>query len=174
MKLTDCTDAERASAVATFDARFGEMERVLWCLSVNSRPGLLAGESSPALEALVWTVKSRWGVQGVRAETKGLMAVAVAETVTWSPDLFGPVLDYGPGRAGFACDRVAEIVRRSMSLGVPRREYSLASRSFTGSCPGESPSTTASSVQRSACRRRGITPRPTARSPRTRLLWPRP
>ena len=128
MKLTDCTDAERASAVATFDARFGEMEQVLWYLSVNSRPGLLAGESSPALEALVWTVKSWWRVQGVRAEAKGQMAVAVAELVTWSPDLFGPVLDYGPGRAGFACDRVAEIVRRSMSLGVPRREYSLASK----------------------------------------------
>ena len=54
--------------------------------------------------------------------------MAVAESVTWSPDLFGPVPDYGPGRAGFACDRVAEIVRRSMSMGVPRREYSLASK----------------------------------------------
>jgi len=128
VKLADCIDAERASAVATFDGRFGEMERVLWCLSVNSRPGLLAGESSPALEALVWTVKSWWGVQGVRAETKGQMAVAVAESVSWSPDLFGPVPDYSPGGAGFACDRVAEIVRRSMSQGVPRREYSLASK----------------------------------------------
>ena len=34
--------------------------------------------------------------------------------------------DYGPDRAGFASDRVAKIVRRSMSMGVPRREYSLA------------------------------------------------
>jgi hypothetical protein len=66
VKLTHYTDAERAAAVATFDARFGEMEQVLWCLWVNSRPGLLAGESSPVLQALVWTVKSWWGVQGVR------------------------------------------------------------------------------------------------------------
>jgi hypothetical protein len=44
VKLTDCTDAERASAVAAFEARFAEMEQVLWCLSVNSRPGLLAWE----------------------------------------------------------------------------------------------------------------------------------
>lgn len=128
VKLTDYTDAERATAVATFDARFGEMEQVLWWLSVNSRPGLLAGESSPVLEALVWTVRSWWGVQGVRSETKVQMARALAESMTWSPDLFGPVPEYGPDCAGFACERVAEIVRRSMSLGVPRREYSLASK----------------------------------------------
>lgn len=128
MKLTDYTDAERDAAVATFDARFGEMERVLWCLSVNSRPGLLAGESSPVLEALVWTVKRWWGVQGVRSETKAQMATALAESVTWSPDLFGPVPDYGPGRSGFACERVAGIVGHSMALGAPRREYSLASK----------------------------------------------
>ena len=101
MKLTDCTDAERASAVATFDARFGEMEQVLWCLSVNSRPGLLAGESSPALEALVWTVKSWWGVQGVRAETKGQMAVAVADVNGhWEIRLGGLVL------SGLAATRI--------------------------------------------------------------------
>ena len=128
VKLTDYAGAERAAAVAAFDARFGEMERVLWCLAVNSRPGLLAEQSSPALEALVWTVKSWWGVQGVRSETKGQMARALAESVTWSPGLFGPVPDYGLDRAGFACERVAEVVRRSMSLGVPRREYSLASK----------------------------------------------
>jgi hypothetical protein len=128
MKLTDYTNAERAAAVAAFDARYGEMEQVLWCLSVNSRPRLLAGESSPALEALVWTVKSWWGVQGVRSETKAQMARALAESVGWSPDLFGPVPDYGPGRSGFACEQVAGIVQCSMSLGVPRREYSLASK----------------------------------------------
>lgn len=108
MMLADYTDAERSAAVATFDARYGEMEQVLWCLSVNSRPGLIAGESSPALEALVWT--------------------ALAESATWSPDLFGQVPDFGPESAGFAREHVAELVSRSMSLGVPRREYSLASK----------------------------------------------
>lgn len=128
MKLADFTDAERAAAVAAFDARFGEMERVLWCLSVNSRPGLLAGESSPVLEALVWTVKSWWGVQGIRSETKAQMATALAESVTWSPDLFGPLPDYRPGRPAFACECVAAVVGRSTALGAPRREYSLASK----------------------------------------------
>jgi hypothetical protein len=128
VKLTEYTNAELDAAVATFDARFGEMEQVLWCLSVNARPALLAGESSSALEALVWTVKSWWGVQGVRSETKGQLARALAESIPWSPGLFGPVPDYGSDGARFACDRVAEIVRHSMSLGVPRREYSLASK----------------------------------------------
>jgi hypothetical protein len=128
LKLTDYTDADRAAAVAAFDARFREMEQVLWCLSINSRPGLLAGESSLVLEALVWTVRSWWGVQGVRSETKAQMARALAASMTWSPDLFGPVPDYGPDRTRFACERVAELVRHSMSLGVPRREYSLASK----------------------------------------------
>jgi len=122
--LADYTDAERSASVAAFDARYGEMEQVLWCLSVNSRPGLLAGKSSPALETLVWTVKSWWGVQGLRSETKAQMARALAESATWSPDLFGQV----PDDAGFARERVAGLVRRSMSLGVPRREYSLASK----------------------------------------------
>jgi len=96
------------------------MERVLWCLSVNSRAGLLAGESSPVLEALVWAIKSWWGVQGIRSDTKAQMARARAESMTWSPDLFGPVHEYGPGCAGYACERVAELVSGSMSLGVPQ------------------------------------------------------
>jgi hypothetical protein len=128
VKLTEYTSAELEAAVATFDARCGEMEQVLWCLSVNARPGLLVGESSAVLEALVWTVKGWWGVQGVRSETKGQLARALAESIPWSPSLFGPVPDYGPDRARFACDRVTEVVRRSLSLGVPRREYSLASK----------------------------------------------
>ena len=124
--VTHYTDAERSAAVATFDARYGEMEQVLWCLSVNSRAGLLVGESSPALEVLVWTVKSWWGVQGVRSETKAQMARALAESAARSPDLFGQVPDYGPDSVGFARERVAELVSRSMALGVPRREYSLS------------------------------------------------
>jgi hypothetical protein len=64
VNLTDLPGAaERAAAISLFDARFGEMEQVLWFLSVHSRPGLLTGESSPELEALVWTVKS-WSRAG--------------------------------------------------------------------------------------------------------------
>ncbi|HEY2488364.1 MAG TPA: hypothetical protein VGI37_02585 [Streptosporangiaceae bacterium] len=73
------------------------------------------GQSSPALETLVWTVKSWWGVQGVRSATRTQMARALAESVTWSPDLFGPVPGYGPDRAAFACEQVAEVAERSIA-----------------------------------------------------------
>jgi hypothetical protein len=33
-------EAQRIEAVSEFNARFGEMERALWCLSVNSRAEL--------------------------------------------------------------------------------------------------------------------------------------
>jgi len=172
VKFTDYPDSQRAVAVSMFDARFGEMEQVLWCLSVNSRAGLLVGESSPVLEALVWTIKSWWGVQGFRSETKAQMARALAESMTWSPDLFGPVPEYGPDCAEYACERVAELVSRSMSLGVPRLSTRWPPRSCTGSCPGGCPSTTASSAAHSASRRHGITPRHTARSRRRFSRWP--
>jgi hypothetical protein len=46
-----CNPAERVVAVSMFDARFRRQEQVPWCLSVNSRAGLLAEESTPVLEA---------------------------------------------------------------------------------------------------------------------------
>lgn len=58
MRLVDYTDSQLADAVSAFDARFGEVERALWFLSAESRASLLAGESSPVLEALVWAIKS--------------------------------------------------------------------------------------------------------------------
>lgn len=127
VNIASYPDAKRVAAVSAFDARFGEMEQVLWCLSVKARAGLLAGARSPVPDALVWTVKSWWGVQGVRSATKMQMARAL-ESITWSPDLFGPVPPGCPDPASYACDRVGELVSLSMSLGVPRREYSLASK----------------------------------------------
>jgi hypothetical protein len=112
VKLTDYHDpAERAVAVSIFDARLGGMEQVLWWLSVTSRPGLLSGEGSPALEALVWTVKSWWGVQGVRSETTARMASALAASMTWTLELFGAGAGLRPGLRRVR-ERVAEIVRR--------------------------------------------------------------
>jgi hypothetical protein len=55
------------------------MERVLWCLSLNWRPSLPAGESSPTVETLIWTIKSWWGVMGVQTGTRTQMARALAE-----------------------------------------------------------------------------------------------
>jgi hypothetical protein len=115
-----CDHPEIAEAVRRFNDRYGEMERALWCLSVNSRADLLAGNSSPVLENLVWTVKKFWSVRGVKRETKIYMARALVELTMWSPDIFEPQTDYSPRAAIDACKWVDELVNRIMSLGVAR------------------------------------------------------
>lgn len=120
--------SQRVEAVSAFNARFGEMDQALWCLSRHCRPFLLEGHGGPVVEALVWTLKSWWGVMGVRAETRTLMAEALVLTVDWTPDLFEATTEAGAGVEEFAFDAVSELVSRSVSLGVPRREFSLASK----------------------------------------------
>jgi hypothetical protein len=123
--VTVLADSQRAEAVAAFDSRFGEMERVLWHLSKNCRAALLAGESSPVIESLVWAIKSWWGVMGVRSEAKAQMSSALAVAVDWSPALFDPLPSFEPGAADRAAGWVDELVGRSMEMGVPNRPYSL-------------------------------------------------
>jgi hypothetical protein len=128
MSIGDFPEFERAEAVRAFNARFDEMERALWCLSVNARASLLAGESSPVLEEFVWTIRNWWSLVGVRKETKTLMASVLAKSMTWTPELFEPQSDYGPQAAAYACERVDELVGRCKVPGVNRREYCLASK----------------------------------------------
>ena len=124
----ELSDEERAEAVRAFDALYGEMEKVLWCLSIHSRAALLDGDGeSPVLEALIWTIKSWWGVQGVRHETRSAMARALV-TLEWSPELFEPVDTPPPGGEAGAVQRVVMVVEQSRALGAQRREYSLASK----------------------------------------------
>lgn len=125
--LDALSDANRAKAVIAYDAVFGEMDRALWCLSQHCRAALLEGQSTPVVEALVWTVKSWWGVQGVRTESKPLIARALA-SLKWSRHAFAEVSPTAQEGVRFAVDRVSEVVRQSMSLGVTRREFSLASK----------------------------------------------
>jgi hypothetical protein len=125
--LKDLSEPDRAIAVREFDSAFGEMESALWCLSTNCRSALIAHESSPVIEALVWTVRSWWGVQGVRSESKVLIAEALAAQ-EWSADLFSEYVGPPSEAIEFACDRVSDLVARSMLLGVRRREFSLASK----------------------------------------------
>src|SRR6266851_2669525 len=120
--------SQRLEAVAAFNARFGEMDKALWCLSRLCRPALIAGQSTEVVEALVWTLKSWWGVQGVRAETKAQMAEALLNAVGWSEQFFDETIQLGPSAEAFAFDSVVALVERSMALGVPRREFSLASK----------------------------------------------
>lgn len=127
VRLNELSDHELAEAVGEFNTRYGEMERVLWCLSTHSRAALLDHDEAPVLEALVWTIKSWWGVRGVRRETKSAMARALV-TMEWSPDLFEPVDTPPPGGEEYAVKLVATLVRQSIAMGAQRREYSLASK----------------------------------------------
>lgn len=128
VRLSGLSDTHLEQAVREFNARYGEMERVLWCLSQHCRRPLLAQEESPVVAALVWTIKSWWGVQGVRSETKELMGRAVA-SFDWPEGVFAPPAELVPdGAEDAAVAIVAELVKRTQALGVTRREYSLASK----------------------------------------------
>lgn len=118
---------ERVEAVERFNALYGESERALWCLSKHSRTPLLERRSGPEVEALVWTIKSWWGVQGVRAVTKQAMAQALA-SLDWSAELFAPISGVPFGAADDASRLVISLVERTSALGAGRREYSLASK----------------------------------------------
>jgi hypothetical protein len=72
--LTERVQVEGADAIGAFNARHGEMEGVLWCLSKHCREPLVAARSAPVVESLIWTLKSWWGVQGVRAESRAMIA----------------------------------------------------------------------------------------------------
>lgn len=77
--LESVSEQELATALRAFDTRYGEMEKVLWCLAEHSRAALLNGDRKAlVLETLVWTIKSWWGVQGVRRETRSSMATALS------------------------------------------------------------------------------------------------
>lgn len=126
--LEAVSEQELAEALQAFDRRYGEMEKVLWCLATHSRAALLDGDGeAPVIEALIWTIKSWWRVQGVRRETKSAMASALA-TMDWSPELFEPLDSPPPGSEESAVDLVATLVRESIAFGVQRREFSLASK----------------------------------------------
>ena len=117
--------ADRRAAVHLFDQRHGESERVLWHLSRRARDELLAADGVQALETLVWTLKSWWGVQGVSTRSKAPIAQAIAR-LGWSVHLFEDRTLPSDG-LGLA-ERVQVAVDESCRLGAPRREFSLISK----------------------------------------------
>lgn len=120
--------AEVAKGVREFNALYGEMEQVLWCLSKAAREDLLRGSSSIVVEELVWTIKRWWGVQGVRAEFKALVAQALGKQ-EWTKELFETV-ELRSDLEVFAAARVSSLVSATVALGAKRREYSLASKAL--------------------------------------------
>ena len=114
-------------AVNAYNNLYAEMDGALWCVSRSVRDSLLKGETSKGLEVLVWTIKSWWGVRGVRSETKSLAARALA-SLGWSVEMFGEDSFMDPTQ--FALDRVSTLVSRMKDLGVNRTEFSLAAKSL--------------------------------------------
>jgi hypothetical protein len=127
MAMNPFTVLEVARGVEVFNARYGEMERALWHLSRAAADDVLDGEGSPVVEELIWVIKSWWGIQGVRRETK-TMAAAALRDFHWDQRLFEPSTDLGVSGMQFAVERVADFVKRMTAHGVPRREWSLASK----------------------------------------------
>jgi hypothetical protein len=113
--------------VHAFNDRYGEMERELWRLSEKCREPLLNGHSPEIVEDLIWAVKSRWRVLGVRLEEKALFAQALAG-LDWSADLFEETSRVPDDAEEYAFRRVSTLVDRSQELGLRRREFSLASK----------------------------------------------
>ena len=121
------SSSEVAEGVRAFDRLYGDMDKVLWCLSRAARKDLLRGSNSEVVEALVWTIKSWWGVQGTKKETKVLMAQALAAQ-PWTQALFTARTELVVEAEEFACERVSALVSALEALGAGRREFSLASK----------------------------------------------
>jgi len=118
---------EVAKAVEAYNARYGNMDEALWCLSKSVQASLLRGESAQAMEVLVQTVRSWWGVRGVRTETPALAARALAG-MKWSHVMFGGNMSAVNDPARFAVDCVSGLVGRMKELGVARAEFSLSAK----------------------------------------------
>jgi len=121
--------AELVKACQAFNSRYGEMERVLWALAERSREDLLRNEYSTVVEEFVWTIKSWWGIQGVRREMKQIAAEALLR-LEWRPDLSVQCVDHAENGESFAIQRVGDLVQELQKLGALRREWSLASKAL--------------------------------------------
>jgi hypothetical protein len=128
MKPPEVPESRRAEAVSAFDAKYGDMDQVLWCLSRHCRPALLAGESSPVLEKLISTIRTWWPVRAP-ADTDPYMAAAITKAISRSPDVFRPTSASGSEAVDFAVELVDKVVASTKELsGSWRREYSWTSK----------------------------------------------
>lgn len=126
MLSTHVDIAEAGEAVRLFNLRFGEMEKVAWCLSRASRVELLTKQEPLVLPELVWKVRRWMGLQGVETVVKMIAAKAVAE-IGWTVDLFDDGA-FAQATERFATDKVSCLTSRMVALGARRNEFSLASK----------------------------------------------
>jgi hypothetical protein len=127
MSIDAFTVPEVKRGVEAFNVRCGEMERALWCLSRLAADAILAGKGSPVVEEFIWVIKSWWGVQGVRRETRTIAAAALRD-LDWDHRLLEPSTDLEANGMWFAVKWVANFVEKMTRRGVHRREWSLASK----------------------------------------------
>ncbi len=118
--LHNVRPSEIRAAVEAFNERYGDMEKVLWHLSREAACALLARRRSLAIEVLVWTIRSWWGVQGVRKETKAIAADTLLQ-LDRKPDYFGRTV---------ALDAESDIYHLFLNTHVPTVYY--CSRNFIG------------------------------------------
>jgi hypothetical protein len=125
--LAAFSEAERVAAVAAFDKRHGETERVFSLLAELSRPVLLAGEQSLYVETLVRTVRHEWGLgQRPASGTKAISAALMQ--MDWSPAMFDTAPSSAESGAADAYQRVRTLVELTRRQGARDREYSWCSK----------------------------------------------
>lgn len=127
MNLIKLTSTEASEAVRRYDSSFGEMELVLGCLGMSIRKNLKGHNSQQIAEALVWTLKSWWGVQGVRKESKAMMASALL-SLPISENMLEVRVGIATDAATIAAKLVKSLVEHTCALGCERKEVSLASK----------------------------------------------
>lgn len=127
MQLISLSKDEATEAVRRYNECFGEMEKVLGCLAIHVRENLRKGESGEVAEALVWTLRSWWGVQGPPIDTRAKMAQAMLE-LSWREEVFQHFDGVPTGADALATEFVSLLVEKTRSLGSKRREVSLASK----------------------------------------------
>lgn len=114
-------------AVASFDNLYSDMEKALWGLSKISVKSLQSGVLNET-EALIWTLKSWWGVQGVKRTTAIVMSQLIGDQKVIL-DLHD-VQRTGVISANDAATLVIRLVREMRDAGVPRNEISLTSKTL--------------------------------------------
>jgi hypothetical protein len=137
MLSTTINISEAAEAVRLFNLRFGEMEKVAWCLSRASMAELLAKVPGATLSELVWKVKSWMGLQGVESAIKTIAPQSLVE-FDWTPDLFDD-LSFAQATEDFATESVSKLTSRMVELGARRNEFSLSSKILHWIAPARVP-----------------------------------
>jgi hypothetical protein len=103
------------------------MDEALWDLSLSARASLQA-RSPVEAEALVWTVRSWWGVQGATRDT-GVIAARALLQLGLRRELF--LDEFSSARAvEDVVDLVAGLADTMQLLGARRYEMSLASKTL--------------------------------------------